>query len=160
LRIWFLLSTRATLAVPILQFGISSTKLNEQQTFAIAMNQFRVGLISVPGISIPYPYGGKQRVVSVDLDPKAIEANNMQSKANFSKFQHAFAGAQSRRFDSASSHIFQARILLRKRGHLFILLPCLRRKRRHRCRDRSHHLGGGTAPLLSCWESVHWCWSC
>jgi multidrug efflux pump subunit AcrB len=63
--------------VPILQFGISSTKLSEQQVFDAALNQIRVGLISVPGVSIPYPYGGKQRVVSVDLDPKAIEANNV-----------------------------------------------------------------------------------
>jgi multidrug efflux pump subunit AcrB len=63
--------------VPILQFGISSTKLNEQQVFDVSMNQIRVGLISVPGVAIPYPYGGKQRVVSVDLDPKAIEANNL-----------------------------------------------------------------------------------
>src|SRR5947207_5241575 len=63
--------------VPILQFGISSTKLSEQEVFDIALNQIRVGLISVPGVAIPYPYGGKQRVVSVDLDPKAIEANNI-----------------------------------------------------------------------------------
>jgi multidrug efflux pump subunit AcrB len=63
--------------VPILQFGISSDKLSEQQVFDAALNQIRVGLISVPGISIPYPYGGKQRVVSVDIDPKAIEANNI-----------------------------------------------------------------------------------
>jgi multidrug efflux pump subunit AcrB len=63
--------------VSILQFGISSTKLSEQQVFDIALNQIRVGLISVPGVSIPYPYGGKQRVVSVDLDLKALEANNV-----------------------------------------------------------------------------------
>ncbi len=63
--------------VSILQFGISSTKLSEQQVFDIALNQIRVGLISVPGVSIPYPYGGKQRVVSVDLDLKALEANNL-----------------------------------------------------------------------------------
>jgi multidrug efflux pump subunit AcrB len=63
--------------VSILQFGVSSTKLSEQQVFDIALNQIRVGLISVPGVSIPYPYGGKQRVVSVDLDLKALEANNM-----------------------------------------------------------------------------------
>src|ERR1043166_1410623 len=63
--------------VPILQFGISSTKLSERQVFDIALNQIRVGLISVPGVSIPYPYGGKQRVVSVDLDLKALEANNL-----------------------------------------------------------------------------------
>jgi len=63
--------------VPILQFGISSNYLSEQQVFDITMNQIRVGLVSVPGISIPYPFGGKQRVVSVDLDPKAIEANDI-----------------------------------------------------------------------------------
>ena len=63
--------------VSILQFGISSTKLSEQQVFDIALNQIRVGLISVPGVSIPYPYGGKQRVVSVDLDLQALEANNL-----------------------------------------------------------------------------------
>jgi len=47
--------------VSILQFGISSPKLSEQQVFDIALNQIRVGLISVPGVSIPYPYGGKQK---------------------------------------------------------------------------------------------------
>ena len=63
--------------VPILQFAISSTKLSEQAVFDIALNQIRVGLVSVPGVAIPYPYGGKQRVVSVDLDAKAIEANDI-----------------------------------------------------------------------------------
>jgi len=63
--------------VSILQFGISSPKLSEQQVFDTALNQIRVGLISVPGVSIPYPYGGKQRVVSVDLDLKALQANNL-----------------------------------------------------------------------------------
>src|SRR5213594_1041673 len=59
--------------VSILQFGISSNKLSEQQVFDIALNQIRVGLISVPGVSIPYPYGGKQRVVSVDLDLRKLQ---------------------------------------------------------------------------------------
>jgi multidrug efflux pump subunit AcrB len=63
--------------VSILQFGISSTKLSEQQVFDTALNQIRVGLISVPGVAIPYPFGGKQRVVSVDLDLNALEANNL-----------------------------------------------------------------------------------
>ena len=63
--------------VPILQFGISSTKLSEQQVFDTALNQIRVGLIGVPGVAIPYPFGGRQRVVSVDLDPKALQANNL-----------------------------------------------------------------------------------
>jgi len=38
------------------------------------MNTIRVGLINVPGVGIPFPYGGKQRVVSVDLNTKALEA--------------------------------------------------------------------------------------
>src|SRR3984957_6502670 len=66
--------------VPILQYGISSTTLSEQQTFDVSLNTIRVGLISVPGVGIPYPYGGKQRVVSVDLDPKALEAQNLSQK--------------------------------------------------------------------------------
>ena len=67
-------------SVPILQYGISSSTLSEQQTFDLAMNTIRVGLISVPGVGIPLPYGGKQRVVSVDLDPKALEAQNISQQ--------------------------------------------------------------------------------
>jgi multidrug efflux pump subunit AcrB len=63
--------------VPILQYGISSKTLSEQQIFDVAMNTIRVGLISVPGVGIPFPYGGKQRVVSVDMDPRALEAQNI-----------------------------------------------------------------------------------
>jgi multidrug efflux pump subunit AcrB len=66
--------------VPILQYGISSPTLSEQQTFDVALNTIRVGLISVPGVGIPYPFGGKQRVVSVDLDPKALEAQNLSQQ--------------------------------------------------------------------------------
>src|SRR6478752_9359731 len=51
--------------VPILQYGISSKTLNEQQIGDISMNQIRVGLVTVPGAAVPYPYGGKARLVSV-----------------------------------------------------------------------------------------------
>jgi multidrug efflux pump subunit AcrB len=67
-------------SVPILQYGISSPTLSEQQIFDLAMNTIRVGLISVPGVGIPYPYGGKQRVVSVDLDPRALKAENISQQ--------------------------------------------------------------------------------
>src|SRR5881394_4545314 len=66
--------------VPILQYGISSKALSEQQTFDLALNTIRVGLISVPGVAVPYPYGGKQRVVSVDLDLKALERQNLSAQ--------------------------------------------------------------------------------
>jgi Cation/multidrug efflux pump len=63
--------------VPILQYGTSSETLSEQEIYDLTLNQIRVGLISVPGVGIPLPYGGKVRVVSVDLDLKGLEANNL-----------------------------------------------------------------------------------
>ena len=63
--------------VPVLQYGIGSNTLSEQQTFDIALNQIRVGLVSVPGIAIPFPFGGKQRLVSVDLDPRKLQEKNL-----------------------------------------------------------------------------------
>jgi len=63
--------------VPVLQYGIGSNTLSEQQTFDVALNQIRVGLVSVPGIAVPYPFGGKQRLVSVDLDPRKLQAKNL-----------------------------------------------------------------------------------
>ncbi|MEA3211463.1 MAG: hypothetical protein QOE70_4520 [Chthoniobacter sp.] len=67
-------------SVPILQYGISSKTMNEQQIGDVSLNQIRVGLISVPGSAVPYPYGGKQRLVSVDLDMKALESKNLSSQ--------------------------------------------------------------------------------
>src|SRR3954447_5852243 len=63
--------------VPVLQYGIGSTTLSEQQTFDITLNQIRVGLVSVPGIAIPFPFGGKPRLVSVDLDPRKLQEKNL-----------------------------------------------------------------------------------
>src|SRR5512142_974961 len=58
--------------VPILQYGISGHGLSEQEVFDLTVNQIRVGLVSVRGSAITYPYGGKQRIVSVDLDLTAL----------------------------------------------------------------------------------------
>jgi multidrug efflux pump subunit AcrB len=64
--------------VPVLQYSFSSPKLSEQQLNDITVNQVRVGLVTVPGVSIPYPYGGKNRVVQVDLDLSALKAKDIQ----------------------------------------------------------------------------------
>jgi multidrug efflux pump subunit AcrB len=64
--------------VQVLQYSFSSPKLSEQQLGDITVNQVRVGLVSVPGAVIPYPYGGKTRVVAVDLDLAALKAKNIQ----------------------------------------------------------------------------------
>jgi multidrug efflux pump subunit AcrB len=63
--------------VPILQYSISSSKLSEQAVFDLAANQVRVGLSVVQGASMPWPYGGKTRLVSVDLDLTALKAKNL-----------------------------------------------------------------------------------
>jgi len=63
--------------VPILQYSFASKKLAEQELQDLAFNQVRVGLANVPGASIPYPYGGKSRVVAVDLDLAALKANSL-----------------------------------------------------------------------------------
>ena len=63
--------------VPILQYSFSSPKMSEQQLFDVTANQVRVGLTTVPGAMIPWPYGGKTRVVSVDLNLPALKAKNI-----------------------------------------------------------------------------------
>ena len=60
--------------VPVLQLSISSDTIPEQKLFDSAFNFMRPQLISVPGVQIPYPFGGKQRQVIVDLDPARLFA--------------------------------------------------------------------------------------
>ncbi len=55
-------------SVPILQLGLSSDKLGEQQLYDIAINYVRTAFANVPGCAIPYPFGGKQRSVMIDID--------------------------------------------------------------------------------------------
>jgi multidrug efflux pump subunit AcrB len=63
--------------VPILQYSLASKKLSEQEIQDLAQNQVRVGLSTVQGASVPLPFGGKTRVVAVDLDLPAIEAKHL-----------------------------------------------------------------------------------
>ena len=63
--------------VPILQYSFASTKFSEAELQDMAFNQIRVGLMNVPGAAMPYPYGGKARVVAVDLDLAALKSKNL-----------------------------------------------------------------------------------
>ena len=54
--------------VPILQASLASETLPEQQLFDLGANFLRTGLAVVQGAQIPWPYGGKQRQIMVDLD--------------------------------------------------------------------------------------------
>src|ERR1700733_9517446 len=60
--------------VPILQLALSGDGLTEQNLGDIAINQLRTPLVTVPGASIPYPYGGKQRQIQIDIDTSALQA--------------------------------------------------------------------------------------
>ncbi len=64
-------------SVPILQYSLASTKFSEQELQDMAMNRVKVGLSTVQGASVPYPYGGKSRVVAVDIDLSALESKNL-----------------------------------------------------------------------------------
>src|SRR5712691_9815848 len=59
-------------SVPILQLGLASDTLTEQALYDYAQNFIRTRLSTVPGISVPLPYGGKVRSVMVDLNPAAL----------------------------------------------------------------------------------------
>ena len=60
--------------VPVLQLGLTSDTLSEQQIFDSGNNFIRTQLATVQGAALPFPYGGKQRLISVDLDPVALQA--------------------------------------------------------------------------------------
>ena len=63
--------------VPILQYSFSSPKMSEQQLFDVTANQVRIGLATTRGALVPWPYGGKTRVISVDLNLPALKAKNL-----------------------------------------------------------------------------------
>jgi multidrug efflux pump subunit AcrB len=64
-------------SVPILQLGLSGPGLNEAQLNDIATQTIRIQLATVEGAQIPFPFGGKQRQIEVDLDLNALEARGM-----------------------------------------------------------------------------------
>ena len=60
--------------VPVLQIGLSSKSLSEQQLQDLGSNFLRTRLSNIQGITIPAPYGGKNRLVTVGIDPQAAFA--------------------------------------------------------------------------------------
>ena len=63
--------------VPVLRLGLSGKNFSEQQLNDLALNFLRIQLVTVPGAAVPYPYGGKQRVVSIDLNAEALQARGL-----------------------------------------------------------------------------------
>jgi CzcA family heavy metal efflux pump len=63
--------------VPILQLALSGQDLSEQQLNDLGMNFLRTQLVTVPGASIPLPYGGKTREIVVNLNPRLLQAKGL-----------------------------------------------------------------------------------
>ena len=64
-------------SVPVLQLSLSGEGLSEQALNDIGTNFIRTRLATVQGASIPFPYGGKQRQVQVDIDSRALQAKGL-----------------------------------------------------------------------------------
>ncbi|MGH9562736.1 MAG: efflux RND transporter permease subunit, partial [Terracidiphilus sp.] len=64
-------------SVPVLQLGLSGQGLTEQQLNDLATTTIRVQLATVEGAQSPFPYGGKQREIMVDLDLPALQARGL-----------------------------------------------------------------------------------
>src|SRR5260221_60906 len=66
-------------SVPILQLGVSSPTMSEQEIYDYGLNFIPTQIATVQGASLPLPYGGKPRQIMVDLDPKAMFANSLSA---------------------------------------------------------------------------------
>jgi multidrug efflux pump subunit AcrB len=64
-------------SVPILQLAMSGQGLSEQQLFDYAANFIRTQLATVQGAAIPWPYGGKQRQVMIDIQPALLQSKGL-----------------------------------------------------------------------------------
>ena len=72
-----LIITYSASAIPVVQLALSSPSLPEQTVFDAAFNSLRPQLVTIPGVAIPFPFGGKQRVISVDIDNSALLAKGL-----------------------------------------------------------------------------------
>src|SRR6201981_967394 len=66
-------------SVPILQLALSGKNLSEQALNDYGLNFIRTQIITVPGAAVPYPYGGKQRQVQVDLNTTALQSKGLSA---------------------------------------------------------------------------------
>src|SRR3984885_4277579 len=66
-------------AVPVLQLGLSGHNLSEPQLNDLAINFLRTQLVTVPGASIPFPYGGKTRQAMVTLNQQRLQSKGLSS---------------------------------------------------------------------------------
>src|SRR5271169_6245879 len=63
--------------VPIIQLSLSSKSLPDTKLNDLGQNIIRPALAVVHGAEVPYPYGGKPRVIMADLDTRALQARGL-----------------------------------------------------------------------------------
>lgn len=65
--------------VPVLQVALSGEGLTEQQLNDLGMTQIRPQLLTLPGVAMPLPSGGKQRQIQIDLNPVALQSYGLSA---------------------------------------------------------------------------------
>ncbi len=74
--------------VPIIQLSLSSKSLPDTKLNDLGQNIIRPALAVVHGAEVPYPYGGKPRVIMADLDMQALQARGLSPSDVSSALQH------------------------------------------------------------------------
>jgi multidrug efflux pump subunit AcrB len=74
--------------VPIIQLSLSSRSLPDTKLNDLGQNIIRPALAVVHGAEVPYPYGGKPRVIMADLDPEALQARGLSAADVSTALQH------------------------------------------------------------------------
>ena len=64
-------------SIPVIQLALSSPTLSESALFDATINSLRPQLVTIPGVAIPFPYGGKIKVVSVDINNRELQARGL-----------------------------------------------------------------------------------
>jgi CzcA family heavy metal efflux pump len=66
-------------SVPILQLSLGGEKLSQQELYDLGQNFIRPQVATVPGASVPLPYGGQTRAIMVDADPEQLAARHLSA---------------------------------------------------------------------------------
>src|SRR5580704_12449649 len=75
--------------VPVAQLTISSKTLPEQQLYDYGVNFIRIRLFTIPGLSTPAPFGGKERQIIIDINPQALAAKGLSAGDVVSALQNS-----------------------------------------------------------------------
>ncbi|MBU6207362.1 MAG: efflux RND transporter permease subunit, partial [Alphaproteobacteria bacterium] len=75
----FILNYNAS-TVPIIQLALKGNGISEAQLFDLSQNQVRPALSTVPGLALPWPSGGAQRQIQVDLDPHMLQQTGLSAQ--------------------------------------------------------------------------------